>query len=57
MITGYRIEDTILDLQKRPKNIALNTAITRKPFEDQSIKILSILLFIDYYNQNMREID
>ncbi len=53
MITGHRIEDTILRLRKRPKKTALNAAITRKPFEDQSTKILSIPLFIDCYNQNM----
>ncbi len=57
MITEHRIEDTILRLRKRPKKTALNTAITRKPFGDQSIKILSIPLFIDYYNQNMGGID
>ncbi len=53
MIIGHRIEDTILRLRKRPKKTASNAAITRKPFGDQSTKILSIPLFIDYYNQNM----
>ncbi len=57
MITGHRIEDTILRLQKRSKKTALNAAITRKSFRDQSTKILFILLFIDYYNQNMGGID
>ncbi len=53
MITGHRIEDTILHLRKRPKKTASNAAITQKSFRDQSTKILSIPLFIDYYNQNM----
>ncbi len=57
MITEHRIEDTILRLRKRPKKTALNVAITRKSFGDQLTKILSIFLFIDCYNQNMREID
>ncbi len=57
MITGHRIEDTILHLRKRPKKTASNAAITRKPFGDQSIKILFILLFIDCYNQNMEGVD
>ncbi len=57
MITEHKIEDTILRLQKRLKKTALNAAITRKLFGDQSTKILSILLFIDCYNQNMRGVD
>ncbi len=57
MITKHRIEDTILCLRKRPKKTALNALITRKPFRDQSIKILSISLFINCYNQNMGGID
>jgi len=57
MITEHRIEDTILRPRKRPKKTASNTAITRKSFRDQSIKILSILLFIDCYNQNMGGVD
>ncbi len=57
MITEHRIEDTILRLRKRPKKTASNAAITRKSFGDQSIKILSILLFIDCYNQNMGGVD
>ncbi len=57
MITEHRIEDTILRLRKHLKKTALNTAITRKSFEDQSTKILSIPLFIDCYNQNMGGVD
>ncbi len=57
MITEHRIEDTILRLRKRPKKTTSNTAITRKPFRDQSTKILFIPLFIDCYNQNMKGID
>ena len=57
MTTGHRIEDTILRLRKRPKKTASNAAITRKPFGDQSTKILSIPLFIDCYNQNMGGVD
>ncbi len=57
MTTKHRIEDTILRLQKRPKKTASNVAITRKSFRDQSTKILFIFLFINCYNQNMREID
>ncbi len=57
MITEHRIEDTILRLRKRPKKTASNAAITRKPFRDQSTKILSIPFFIDCYNQNMGGVD
>ncbi len=57
MIIRYRIEDTILYLQKRSKKTAFNAVITRKLFRDQSTKILSILLFIDCYNQNMGGVD
>ncbi len=57
MITEHRIEDTILRLQKRSKKTASNAVITRKSFRDQLIKILFILLFINYYNQNMGGID
>ncbi len=57
MTTEHRIEDTILRLRKRPKKTASNAAITRKPFGDQSTKILSIPLFIDCYNQYMGGID
>ncbi len=57
MIIEHRIEDTILRLQKRSKKTASNVVITRKSFEDQSTKILSIFLFIDCYNQNIRGID
>ncbi len=57
MIIEHKIEDTILRLRKRLKKTTSNTAITQKSFEDQSTKILSILLFIDYYNQNMRGVD
>ena len=49
MIIEHRIKDTILRLRKRSKKTVLNISITRKPFKDQSIKILFILLFIDYY--------
>ncbi len=57
MTTKYRIEDTILRLRKHPKKTASNASITRKLFRDQSTKVLSIPLFIDYYNQNMGEVD
>ncbi len=57
MITEYRNKDTILRLRKRPKKTASNAAITQKSFRDQSIKILFIFLFIDYYNQNIRGIN
>ena len=57
MITEHRIKNTILCLQKRSKKTALNISITRKPFGDQLTKVLSISLFIDYYNQNMRGVD
>ncbi len=57
MTTGYRIEDTILRLWKRPKKTASNVLITQKPFGDQLTKVLSIPLFIDYYNQNIRGVD
>ncbi len=57
MITEHRIEDTILHLRKRLKKTASNASITRKSFGDQLIKILSISLFIDCYNQNMGGVD
>ncbi len=57
MITRHKIKDTILRLQKRPKKTASNVLITQKSFGDQSTKVLSISLFIDYYNQNMRGVD
>ncbi len=57
MTTGHRIEDTILRLWKRHKKTASNASITQKPFGDQSTKVLSIPLFINYYNQNMRGVD
>ncbi len=57
MTTEHRIEDTILRLRKCPKKTASNASITRKPFGDQSTKILSIPLFIDCYNQNNGGID
>ncbi len=57
MITEHRIKDTILRLRKHPKKTASNTSITRKSFGDQLTKVLSISLFIDYYNQNMRGVD
>ena len=43
--------------RKRPRKLVSNSTITRKLFRDQSIKILSIPLFINYYNHYMREID
>ncbi len=57
IIIKHRIEDTILRLRKRSKKTALNVVITRKLFKDQSTKILSISLFIDCYNQNIREVN
>ena len=57
MTTKHRIEDTILRLRKRPKKTASNALITRKPFGDQSTKVLFIPLFINCYNQNMRRVD
>ncbi len=57
MIIRHRIKDTILRLRKRPKKTASNISITRKSFRDQLTKVLSILLFIDCYNQNMGGVD
>lgn len=57
MTTGHRIDQTILRMRKRPKITSSNAAITRKPFGDQSIKMLSILTFIDDYNHYMGGVD
>jgi hypothetical protein len=57
MTTGSRIEPKTFRMRKRPKKTALNARITREPFGDNSIKILSIPIFIDDYNHYIREID
>ena len=50
MTSGIFLIEIIGRERKRPRKTASNTTITRKPFKDQSIKTLSIPLFINYYN-------
>jgi hypothetical protein len=57
MSTGHRIEPKTFRLRKKPKNPASKARITREPFGDNSIKILSIPTFIDDYNHFLRDID
>jgi hypothetical protein len=57
MTTGHRIEPKTLRMRKRPKKTALNARITREPFKDLSLKILSIPIFIDDYNHHIKGID
>jgi hypothetical protein len=57
MTTGHRIEPKTFRLCKKPKKPASNARITREPFGDNPIKILSIPTFIDDYNHYMGGID
>jgi hypothetical protein len=57
MTTGHRIEPKVFRKRKRPKKTALNARITREPFDENPIKILSIPTFIDDYNHYIEEID
>ena len=57
MITGFRLSEIAHRERKRPKKTVSNSVTTRKPFGDQPTKILSISLFIDYYNHYMRGVD
>ena len=57
MTTGHRIDQTILRMRKRPKITSSNATITRKPFGDQSTKMLPIPTFIDDYNHYMGGVD
>jgi hypothetical protein len=57
MTTGYRIGPKINRLRKRPKKTASNARITRESFDENPIKVLSILIFIDDYNHYMGGID
>jgi hypothetical protein len=57
MITGHRIKPKTFRIRKRLKKIASNAKITRKPFKDKSIKILSIPTFINDYNHYIKRID
>ena len=57
MTNGISLPEIIERERKRPRKTASNAAITRKLFEDQSTKTLSISLFIDYYNHYMRGVD
>jgi hypothetical protein len=57
MTTGHRIEPKTFRMRKRPKKTASNAKITRKPFGENSIKILSIPTFIDDYNHYIRGMD
>jgi hypothetical protein len=53
MTTGHRIKLKTFQMRKRLKTTALNAKITREPFKDKSMKILSIPTFIDDYNHYM----
>ena len=44
-------------MRKRLKKTALNAKITREPFRDKPMKILSIPTFIDNYNHYIRGVD
>ena len=57
MTTGHYPTDIIDRERKRPKKTASNATITRKPFGDQSTKMLPIPTFIDDYNHYMRGVD
>jgi hypothetical protein len=57
MTTGYRIEPKIDRLRKRPKKTASNARITREPFSEAPIKVLSIPKFIDNYKYYIEGID
>lgn len=57
MTSGISIPELVERERKRPQKSVSNLIIIRKPFKDQSTKILSISLFIDYYNHYMRGID
>ena len=55
MTSGISLLDLIERERKRPRKSVSNSTITRKSFGDQPTKILSISLFIDYYNHYMGE--
>jgi hypothetical protein len=57
MTTDHRIKPKTLRLRKRLKKTALNAGITRKPFGEDSIKILPIPTFKDDYNHYMGRIN
>ena len=57
MTSGISLSEIVERERKRPRKTASNSIVTRKPFRDQPTKILSIPLFIDYYNHYMRGVD
>jgi hypothetical protein len=57
MTSGCQIEPKILRNRKRPKATSINAKIAREPFGDESIKVLSIPVFIDNYNHYMNGVD
>jgi hypothetical protein len=57
MTTGHRIEPKIDLLRKRPKKTDLNARITREPFGENPIKVLTTPIFIDDYNHYIGGID
>jgi hypothetical protein len=57
MTTGYLIEPKTFRIRKRPKKTSLNAKITRKPFRNNSTKILPIPTFIDDYNHYIEGVD
>ena len=57
MTTEFLLSELIECKWKKPRKSASNATITQKPFEDQPTKILSIPLFINYYNHYMGGVD
>ena len=57
MTIGFCSSEIVHRQRKRPKKTASNTRITRQSFGDQATKILSIPLFINYYNHYMGGVD
>ena len=57
MTSGISLPELVKRERKRPRKSVSNSTITRKSFRDQSTKILSIPLYIDYYNHYMKGID
>ena len=53
MTSEFFLPELIKRERKRSRKSVSNLTITRKSFKDQLSKILSIPLFIDYYNHYM----
>ena len=57
MTSGFSLTEIVDQKRKKPRKSASNSTITWKPFGDQPTKILSIPLFIDYYNHYIGGVD